>query len=412
MPSDGTLVVAFVTLFVLGAVIAAGETSLIRTPHSRAAHLAETGRRGGRRLLALADRLPKVLNAVLLAALLSQIGAATIVGILAARWFGAAGVTIASVTLTVVLFVYAEAIPKTFAVQHSDRVALALSGPLTVLEVVLRPVVSVLVWFADLQMPGKGITTSPTVTEGELRSLARRAAKEGEISHDDSHLIERAFRLGDRKVDDIIVPRADIVGVDAGTSVEDALAVAVGAGHRRIVVFGPSPDEIVSVVRLRDLVAVGPAERDGPVGVLGAPPLVVPETKRVLDLLREMQATRNHLAVVVDEYGATAGLVTIEDIVEELVGSVSDDDTSAPVVELGPGRWSVDGLLPVEDLEALVGEPMPEGGWNTVAGLVMGVAGRVPGTGDEVEVAGLVIKVVKARRRRVVRLEVSRAGPR
>ena len=412
MPSDGTLVVAFVTLFVLGAVIAAGETSLIRTPHSRAAHLAETGRRGGRRLLALADRLPKVLNAVLLAALLSQIGAATIVGILAARWFGAAGVTIASVALTVVLFVYAEAIPKTFAVQHSDRVALALSGPLTVLEVVLRPVVSVLVWFADLQMPGKGITTSPTVTEGELRSLARRAAKEGEISHDDSHLIERAFRLGDRKVDDIIVPRADIVGVDAGTSVEDALAVAVGAGHRRIVVFGPSPDEIVSVVRLRDLVAVGPAERDGPVGVLGAPPLVVPETKRVLDLLREMQATRNHLAVVVDEYGATAGLVTIEDIVEELVGSVSDDDTSAPVVELGPGRWSVDGLLPVEDLEALVGEPMPEGGWNTVAGLVMGVAGRVPGTGDEVEVAGLVIKVVKARRRRVVRLEVSRAGPR
>lgn len=412
MPSDGTLVVAFVTLFVLGAVIAAGETSLIRTPHSRAADLAETGRRGGRRLLALADRLPKVLNAVLLAALLSQIGAATIVGILAARWFGAAGVTIASVALTVVLFVYAEAIPKTFAVQHSDRVALALSGPLTVLEVVLRPVVSVLVWFADLQMPGKGITTSPTVTEGELRSLARRAAKEGEISHDDSHLIERAFRLGDRKVDDIIVPRADIVGVDAGTSVEDALAVAVGAGHRRIVVFGPSPDEIVSVVRLRDLVAVGPAERDGPVGMLGAPPLVVPETKRVLDLLREMQATRNHLAVVVDEYGATAGLVTIEDIVEELVGSVSDDDTSAPVVELGPGRWSVDGLLPVEDLEALVGEPMPEGGWNTVAGLVMGVAGRVPGTGDEVEVAGLVIKVVKARRRRVVRLEVSRAGPR
>jgi putative hemolysin len=412
VPSDGALVVAFVTLFILGAVIAAGETSLIRTPHSRAAHLAETGRRGGRRLLALADRLPEVLNAVLLAALLSQIGAATIVGILAARWFGAAGVTIASVALTVVLFVYAEAIPKTFAVQHSDRVALALSGPLTVLEVVLRPVVSVLVWFADLQMPGKGITTSPTVTEGELRSLARRAAKEGEISHDDSHLIERAFRLGDRKVDDIIVPRADIVGVDAGTSVEDALAVAVGAGHRRIVVFGPSPDEIVGVVRLRDLVAVGPAERAGPVGMLGAPPLVVPETKRVLDLLREMQATRNHLAVVVDEYGATAGLVTIEDIVEELVGSVSDDDTSAPVVELGPGRWSVDGLLPVEDLEALVGEPMPEGGWNTVAGLVMGVAGRVPGTGDEVEVAGLVIKVVKARRRRVVRLEVSRAGPR
>jgi CBS domain containing-hemolysin-like protein len=250
------------------------------------------------------------------------------------------------------------------------------------------------------------------VTEGELRSLARRAAKEGEISHDDSHLIERAFRLGDRKVDDIIVPRADIVGVDAGTSVEDALAVAVVAGHRRIVVFGPSPDEIVGVVRLRDLVAVGPAERAGPVGMLGAPPLVVPETKRVLDLLREMQATRNHLAVVVDEYGATAGLVTIEDIVEELVGSVSDDDTSAPVVELGPGRWSVDGLLPVEDLEALVGEPMPEGGWNTVAGLVMGIAGRVPGTGDEVEVAGLVIKVVKARRRRVVRLVVSRAGPR
>lgn len=407
--SDAPLIVLLVVLFLIAVVIAAGEAALLRTPHIRALHLAAEGRRGARRLVSLTERLPTVLNAVLLTALLSQIGAATVTGILSERWFGSVGVTIASIVLTVVLFIYAEAIPKTFAVRNADRTALALSGPLSALELVLRPVVAVLVWIADIQIPGKGVTTSPTVTEGELRLLANRAASEGEITDDDLALIERAFRIGDLRTDDVMVPRTEIVSVADESTVDAALEVAVESGHRRLPVHRGDLEEIVGVVRLRDLVGVPPERRTIEVGVLTEEPLVVPESKRVLDLLEDMQASGAHLAIVVDEYGGTAGLVTIEDIVEELIGSVSDDPSTADVVELPEGGWSVDGKLPVEDLEELLGVELPRGGWNTVGGLVMARAGRILSAGEAVEVAGHELRVMTVRGRRVARVAV---GPR
>ena len=179
MPADVPLIIVFVVAFGAAVFLAAAETSLLRVSSVRAATLAKEEGRRGERLAQLIGRLPRVLNTILLMALLSQIVAATVVGILAEGWFGSLGVTLASVVLTIVLFIYAEAIPKTYAVRHADRVGLAVSGPVAVLELVLRPVVSLLVAIADLQAPGKGITTSPTVTEGELRLLAGRAAAEG-----------------------------------------------------------------------------------------------------------------------------------------------------------------------------------------------------------------------------------------
>lgn len=393
----------------MAVVVAAGEAALLRISPVRAASLASDGDRRARRVLALLDDLPQVLSAVLLTALLSQIGAATITGVLAQRWFGNLGVTLSSVGLTVLLFVYAEAIPKTYAVRHTDRVALALARPISRLELILRPVVRALVWFADIQMPGKGVTTSPTVTEDELRRLASRAAKEGEITPDDLGLIERAFRLGDRRVDDIMVPRADIVAVPADASLDVAVVIALEAGHRRLAVFAEDSENIVGVVLLRDLVRVPETRRDLlTVATLAKEPLVVPESKRVMDLLGEMQESRIHLAVIVDEYGGTAGLVTVEDIAEELLGSLSESVESSPVSLIADGRWSVDAALPIEDLADLLDAPLPEGDWNTVAGMIFALAGRVPEVGDEVEVPGHTLRVVATRRHRITRVEVRR----
>ncbi len=412
MTSDLWLILALVATFGLAIVVAAGETALLRMSSIRAASLASSGDRRAARVSALLEDLPRVLNAVLLTALLSQIGAATITGVLAQRWFGSFGVTIASVVLTLLLFVYAEAIPKTFAVRHADRVALALARPMTALEFVLRPVVGSLVWLADLQMPGKGITTSPTVTEDELRRLASRAAREGEITDEDLALIERVFRLGDRRVDDIMVPRADIVAVPADVKVDVALAVALDAGHRRLPVYEDSSENITGMVRLRDLVRLPEAKRDlVDVAALASDPLVVPFSKRVVDLLREMQNARIHLAVIVDEYGGTAGLVTLEDIAEEVLGSMSEAPDSVAIAPIAEGRWSVDASLPIEDLVDIVDGDLPEGEWNTVAGMVYALAGRVPEVGDEVRVGGYALKVASIRRRRITRVEVIRIQP-
>jgi CBS domain containing-hemolysin-like protein len=406
---DAWLIALLVFAFAVAIFVAAGETALLRISPVRAASLASGGDRRARRVARLLADLPRVLNTVLLTALLSQIGAATITGVLAQRRFGNLGVTLASVALTVLLFVYAEAIPKTFAVRHADRVALVLATPLTLLEVLLRPIVRVLLWFADIQMPGKGITTSPTVTEDELRRLAWRAAREGEITPEDLVLIERAFRLGDRRVDDIMVPRADITAVSADATVDVALMVALDAGHRRVPVYEGTAENITGMVRLRDLIRLPDSRRDlVPVSALATDPLVVPDSKRVLDLLREMQTSRVHLAVIVDEYGGTAGLVTVEDIAGELLGSMSEAPEPLPIAPVEDGRWSVDAALPIEDLADVLETNLPEGDWNTVAGLVYALAGRVPEVGDEVQVAGHVLKVAATRRRRITRVEVTR----
>ena len=406
---DGWLIGLLGVALAVAVFVAAGETALLRISPVRAASLASGGDRRAQRVLRLLDDLPQVLSAVLLTALLSQIGAATITGVLAQRWFGNLGVTLSSVGLTVLLFVYAEAIPKTYAVRHTDRVAFALAWPLSRLELILRPIVRALVWFADIQMPGKGVTTSPTVTEDELRRLASRAAKEGEITPEDLGLIERAFRLGDRRVDDIMVPRADIVAVAADATLDLALIVALEAGHRRLAVYADDSEDIVGVVLLRDLVRVPETRRDLlTVATLAAEPLVVPESKRVMDLLEEMQQSRIHLAVIVDEYGGTAGLVTVEDIAEELLGSLSESSDPVPVSQVADGRWSIDAALPIEDLAELVDAPLPEGDWNTVAGMIFALAGRVPEVGDEVEVPGYLLRVIGTRRRRITRVEVIR----
>lgn len=405
---DLPLIFLLAGAFILSVFVAAAETSLLRMSAVRAETMAADGVRGAKRLFGLIHRLPKVLNAILLSALLTQITAATVSGVLADRWFGPLGVTIASAALTVILFIYAEAIPKTFAVRHADRVALFLAGPMAVLEVVLRPIVAVLVWIADIQMPGKGVITSPTVTEDELRMLASRAAIEGEITREDLRLIDRAFRAGDREVDDIMVPRPDIVAVPETMPISEALDIALEAGHRRLPVYEGSIENITGVVRMRDLMRVPAERRHVEVGAFAEDPLAVPESKRVLDLLREMQATRNHLAVVVDEYGGTAGMVTVEDIVEELIGSIQEEPVGEEVVSVGDGRWMVDGSVPVEDLEGIFGEEIDDSDWNTVAGLTLGLLGRLPEVGDEVRHANHVLRVVAVRNRRILRVEIRR----
>lgn len=405
---DLPLLIGLLVAMAAAVFVAAAEAALLRTPRVRAMSIAASGGRRGRRLAELVGDLPRVLSAILLAALLSQISAATLVGLLAERWFGSLGVTLSSAALTVVLFIYGEAIPKTYAVRHADRVALALALPVSVLERALRPIVRVLTWLADLQMPGRGVTTSPTVTEDELRRLASHAAIEGQITEDDRELIERAFRFGDRRVDDVMVPRPDIVAVPSTTSIASSIGVVLDSGHRRLPVYEHDIENITGVVRLRDLVGV-PEHRRATVevGVVAHEPLVVPESKRVFALLNEMQDTGVHLAVVVDEFGGTAGIVTLEDIAEELLGSLRAEPVGEEIVEVEDGRWSFAASVPVEDLEYVTDAKLPAGDWNTVAGLVMGLAGHLPSFGDSVETEGLRLRVIGLRGRRITRVEVT-----
>lgn len=408
--ADLGLVIGLGVAFISSIFLSAAETALLRISPIRALTLEAAHGASGRRLARLVSRLPNVLNAVLLWALLAQITAATLAAVIADRWFGSFAVSLASVGLTVLLFIYGEAIPKTYAVRHADRVGLVIALPVQWLELSLRPLVSALLWIADLQMPGKGITTAPTVTEDELRRLATRAAHEGEITPDDVDLIERAFRLGDRRADDIMVPRPDIVSVSSDTPVDEALEVLLDSGHRRLPVFDVSEDDIGAFVKLRDLIRV-PFDRrpEVTVGSIATQCLIVPASNRVTELLSGMQSSGIHLAIIVDEFGGTDGLVTVEDITEELIGSLTGDE---PIVPIGVQTWSLDAMVPIQDLADLIGAEVLEQDVNTVAGFAMKLAGQIPAIGDEVTFGDYVIRVTGLRRRRITRVEIKRiSGP-
>ncbi len=389
--------------------LAAAETALLRVSRVRLEVAAEGGDRASGRLLRLLGDLPRVLNSVLLTMLLVQVGAATLAGYVAQRHFGNTGVTIASVIITLVMFVYAEAIPKTLAVRHPMAIARLISLPVAVLAFLARPVVSVLLAFADWQAPGKGIPSMATITEAELRRLAAEAAAAGEIAPADLDLIERSFLMGDTRVSAVMVPRPSIVAVPLEISPADALHQAIQSGHRRLPIFKGDLDQVTGVVRLRDLVAAAERGEPATVAQLQQPVLTVHESKPVHELLREMQASGQHLAAVVDEHGATVGIATIEDAIGQLVGQISESDSRRPppVRVLGPGRWTVDASTDLHHLEEAVGSRLPAGDWRTVAGMVIGAAGRIPREGDQVQIPGFVIKVTRVDRRRVARVEVS-----
>lgn len=390
------LVIALVGLVVAAAVLGATEAALLRVPRVRVEVDAESGGKRARTLLRVLEDLPRALNTVLLVVLGVQISAAAIAGLLAERLFGSLGVTVASIILTIILFIYTEALPKTYAVTHAVRVGYATAPLLAMLTFVFKPVVAVLMWIANIQAPGTAVASSGAPTERELLQLASAAADTGTIEETDRRLIDRVFDLGDRYVDEIYVPRPDIVAVPATATVRETLDTAISSGHRRIPIYAGDLDEIVGVVAIRDLAAAVMEQPDRSAIDLASPPLIVPESKAVVEMLGEMQRARVHFVVVVDEFGGTAGIATIEDVVTRLVGRISDED-EVPVEgfrNISGHVWTIPGSAHVADVERALDVQLPPGDWNTVAGLMIGFLDRVPLVGDSVALDGLVLDVL------------------
>lgn len=322
--SDIGLIVLFLLLFAAAGVLALSEVAILRVQRAQAVVARGRGERGTRRLLDLIDELPQVLGTVLLVALLMQVGAATVSGYLASRWFGGVGITVVSVLVTFLLFVYAEAIPKAIAMSSPLRTARLTAPLLTVLVRIFRPVVRVLLKFADLQAPESVQTVRSALTEEELRAVADEAAQAGEIELDDAALVERSLDFGDLVVRDVFVPRDRVVSVSSSQSIDDALRLAIRHGHRRLPVHAGDLDHVVGVVRLRDLAAAD--EQGGPISASNVmtDALEVGVDERIVDVLRQMQTSGRRFALV-REGNRMLGIMTIEDVVAELVGEIAED---------------------------------------------------------------------------------------
>ena len=410
---DGVLLAVIVLLLAGSGVLALAETSLVRTSRVKARSLADQHRRGSRPLVRLVERPERFLNPILLLVLVCQLVSATLVGVLAEQWFGPIGVVVGTVFEVVVIFVLFEAVPKNWAVHNPERAAL-FSAPLVAGLVRFPPVRAaskVLIGLANLMIGrgGKDDSTAQQVTEYELLAMADVAHAEDVIEPEERAFIHSVIDFGDTVVREVMIPRPDMVTAEAASSVSEALRGALAAGYSRIPVYRDNIDDVVGIAYAKDLMR---SEHDGldaePVGDHMRPARFVPETKRVASMLREMQDAKFHLAIVVDEYGGTAGLVTLEDLIEELVGEIVDEfDVEEPGVErLEGGGIVVTGRMPIDDASELLGTELPEGGWDTVGGLLLDMAGRVPAQGESVMVDGFRLTADRVQGRRIARVRI------
>jgi putative hemolysin len=408
--ADAWMVAAIALLLFVTMLLAGAETALVRMPKTRAQGLAADGRKGAGALVDLVDD-GQYVNAVLLVLLVCQLVQATLVGVVADRLWGVTGVVIATAVDVVVVFVVAASLPRTWAVLNPDRAALAAARPIRALVRFspLRIASRGLIGLTNLLLPGKGLAQGPYVSEEELLAVAELGVEEGVIEEDERALIESIIEFGDTVVREVMVPRPDMVTVAGDFRVADVMEVMLLNGYSRLPVCGDGIDDVVGLAYAKDLMR---AERDGkegrPVAELARPARYVPETKRVPDMLREMQGEKFHMAIVVDEYGGTAGLVTLEDIIEELVGEIVDEfDVEDPIVEPLPGGGvRVDARTALDEVNDLLHADLPEGDWDTIGGLLYGRLGHVPVEGESVQVDGWQLTAQRIQGRRIGRVRI------
>lgn len=415
--------VAVVVLIVLAAVLAMAETALTHLGRARAAAIederlasTEAGghqrRRRGASLPDLLERRDEVLNPVLLLLLVCHLGLATVIAVVAFRWWGLAGAGGALLVEVAVLFVLTVAMPKTYALQHTGAAATRLAPLVGALARFwpLRWATRGLIGASNILLPGKGRREGPSVSEEELLALAGTAAEEDVIELEERALIESIIEFGDTIAREVMVPRTDMVTIAADFQIDAAIEVAILHGYSRLPAYGAGIDDIVGIVYAKDLMR---AERDDAgtqeVSTVLRPAVYVPETKKVPDLLRQMQDERFHIAIVIDEYGGTAGMVTLEDLIEELVGEIRDEfDVEEPMVEPLPnGGVRVNARMPIDEVNDLLGVTIPEGDWDTVGGFLYSQLGRVPVEGETVEFDGHELRAEKVQARRIGRVRIT-----
>lgn len=408
---DIVLLIAAILLVPIAGALAAVDAALARVSVARVDELVREGRRGARSLARIADDRARHTNLLLLLRVAAELTATVFVTIVATSTWGRDWyvVLLAILVMVLVSYVLIGVGPRTTGRQHAYSVGLFGAGPVLLLGRVFGPLASLLILLGNAITPGRGYRDGPFASEVELRELVDLAESRGVVEQSERAMIQSVFDLGDTIAREVMVPRTDVVFIEATKTVPQALALALRSGFSRIPVVADNVDDVVGLVYLKDLVRRNQdpeRAKHTKLDALMRPPTFVPESKLVDQLLREMQSTHSHMAIVIDEYGGTAGLITIEDILEEIVGEIRDeyDVEQAPVEQLPDGSYRVTARLAVEDLGELFDVEIPrEDNVETVGGLLAQVLGRVPIAGSSAQAYGLELTAesVSGRRNRI-----------
>ena len=396
------LLLLAIALIVLSGLLIAAETAIARVSRSRIDELRKDGNGNEKRaqlLLTVLEDRPRYVNVLFLLSTIANVTSVILIGYVAVRaltsadgWSVWLSLVVVIAAMVVVAYVGLGVAPRTLGRQHADRIALISARPTRFFATILGPITTLLIVIGNALTPGKGFREGPFDTAAELREMVDLAGADDLIEDAERKMIHSVFDLGDTFAREVMVPRTEMVFIERHKTLRQAISLSLRSGFSRIPVIGENADDIVGVIYLKDMVRRTfehhEAEREENVESLMRPTSFVPDSKPADELLKDMQAARVHMAIVVDEYGGTAGLVTIEDILEEIVGEIADEyDTAAPeVTQLDDDRYRVLARMNIDDFAELTGIEIDseEEGVDTVLGLMAKRLGRVPIPGAEV----------------------------
>jgi putative hemolysin len=396
------LVFLFICL-VLSAFFSSSETAFISLERFRVQHMVETKVRGAKRVAKMLERPDRFLSTILLGNNLVNTAAAAIATILAINiWGQDVGVVIATFGMAIILLIFAETMPKTFANRHAEKVAVLFVRPIEIISWIFSPIVVVLSWLASGVTKLAGGTPVPKslVSDEEIRTMITVGHKEGTVEKAEAEMLDAVFEFGDSPVSDVLVPRPEVVGIEKGKTLAEFLAIYSESPISRFPVYEENMDNVVGILSIKDVlmaIAKGAVTNDSPIDELIRPTYFTPETKRISELFAEMRDKNYRMAIVVDEYGGTAGIVSLSRLMEEIVGPVGDELAAAekeyePIDEY---TFQVDGGMRIEEVNEELGLELPEGDYETVAGFVLHLLGRIPKQGKQLKYQGLKMVITK-----------------
>jgi putative hemolysin len=410
--------IAYIAILAICAVgsgfFSGSETALIGIGRERVHQISTNGRRGRRVAQLVAD--PERLLSTLLVAnnLVNILGAAVattlFISLIGKRW----GPWVSTLTVTVVVLIVGEITPKTIAARYPERFSLAVAPMIWRLSLVLSPIARLFtaVTRGLLRVFRMRADNTSGVTEADILALAEMSAAGGEIEAAEREIIDALFTLADRPVRDVMTPRVDIVTLGDPVTIADVRDAVNKAAHSRFPVTGGNLDDLIGILHVKDVLRLTGDPSPRAIAALIRKPHYIPESAPVLQVLQDMRARRFTLALVLDEHGGVEGLVTIKDLVAELVGELQDEyDPGVPsIVQIGPNRWMADGRLAMDDFDTAVDHEFPEGPYSTIGGLYLATAGHIPADGHQLTIDNFRLVVMRMDRNRIDRIRVEKLG--
>lgn len=385
-------IILLVILLVMSGFFSMSETALMALSKIRIRHMVDEGVKGAKLVEKLCEDPSKLLGAILIGNNIVNIGASALATSVAVKAIGESGVGLVTIVMTILVLIFGEITPKSIAKQNSEKVALKVSKPIGIIVKLFRPFIAVFTAISGVfikLLGGDPKATEPFITEEELRTMVGVSEEEGVLEDVEKEMIFNVFEFADSQVKDVMVQRVDIVAVDINATYDEVINIIKTEQFSRIPVYNQNIDDVVGILNVKDLIMATKSNENFKIADYMREPYYTFEYKKIVELFKEMQKTRNHMAVVLDEYGGNVGIVTIEDLIEEVVGEIEDeydDEKDSDIIVVKEDEYIVDGSARLDTIGDLIGVTMESEEFDSVGGLIIGELGRFPEKNEEVKV--------------------------